>query len=149
MSCSTEDLEGEATLVAYQVIEILMQEGKPLSLTRGYFSTLFKEKCLQLAKGVPVVSYYDEETMSLFSENRPRTELEEEQAVRKALPVLTRRQRAVAEWILSQKKPATPKMIASHFNVTVRGVRKIINNAVKRLDNSGYQNICKSVTLTS
>lgn len=74
---------------------------------------------------------------------------EEDGTVREALSVLTRRQREVAEWTLNQQTPATQIMIANHFNVTVQAVRKIINNAIKRLETSGYTRLCKSIATPS
>ncbi len=148
MSSNSEDIEAEALLCAYQTISILSRKHKSLKLTSSYFKKVFTQRCCELSKGVPLVSC-DIDYLNIANKESAIDMSEEDGTVREALSVLTRRQREVAEWTLNQQTPATQIMIANHFNVTVHAVRKIINNAIKRLETSGYTRLCKSIATPS
>lgn len=150
MSFSFEDIQAEALLTAFLVISDLLSEGKELTLTSHNFYFAFLRQCIQLSRGVPLVPYHvDFEKLAIASESRNTDECHDDQRIKNACSVLTKRQRSVTSWILEQQKPATQQMVADHFNVTVRAVRKILNSTIKRFENSGYQRIRSSITTAS
>lgn len=146
MACTNEDVEAEAILTAYLVIERLYLSNRQLSFTAGYFHRAFKTRCIQLAKGVAVVPC-DIDRLNLVQEVHPA--FFDNQVVKEALSILTRRQRAIAQWTLEQPTPVSTSMIAHQFNLTVRGMCKIINKAVNRLECCENTRLCKSIKAVS
>jgi DNA-directed RNA polymerase sigma subunit (sigma70/sigma32) len=62
-----------------------------------------------------------------------------------ALSALTNRQRLVSLWILSQPRPVSFNAIANHFGIHIQSVRRILSNAVKRIEGYGNQRICEDL----
>jgi DNA-directed RNA polymerase sigma subunit (sigma70/sigma32) len=62
-----------------------------------------------------------------------------------ALSALTGRQRLVSLWILSQPKPVSFNTIANHFGIHIQSVRRILSNAIRRIEGYGNQRICEDL----
>jgi len=140
MSCDSRDLAGEAKLVVYQVISVLIDQNKDLSLTSQYFRTVFRTRCIQMAAGVALVNDY-QATVAIQNEQSP--DLNESSdidysVIAEALSALTDRQRLVSQWILSQPKPVSFNTIANHFGIHIQSVRRILSNTIRRIE--GYEN---------
>ena len=147
MSCDSSDLAGEAKLVVYQVISVLIDQNKDLSLTSKYFRTVFRTRCIQLAAGVALAN---EPPASIAFQKEQFPDLNEsseldETVVSEALSALTGRQRLVSLWILSQPKPVSFNMIANHFGIHIQSVRRILSNAIRRIEAYGNQRICEDL----
>ena len=147
MSCDSSDLAGEAKLVGYQVISALIDQNKDLSLTSKYFRTVFRTRCIQMAAGVALVNDH-QATVAIQNEQSPdRNESSDldDSVIAEALSALTSRQRLVSQWILSQPKPVSFYTIANHFGIHIQSVRRILSNAIKRMDGYGNQRICEDL----
>lgn len=146
---NAKDLEGEALLVAFQVLNDLLQEGKELDLMHQHFCVIFRYRCMQLARGVYTVSY-NPEILTVAEEDDSQNHNEvDHQIIKTALSALTARQRRVASWILEQPYPVLTSDVAEQFQVTTRGVRKLLKNAIERIEKRGYQRICDSLPTAS
>lgn len=145
MGCSRQDLEGEALLVAHQILSSLFQNEKDLSHMGRYFRVVFRSHCIHMTMGVNVVVGCDIERMNVIREENPIHGDLDQEVIEAALLSLTDRQRQVARWILSQPNPASVELIGQHFGITARGVRKLVNNAIFRIEN-GHRRICNTVT---
>ena len=144
MSCDSSDLAGEAKLAVYQIISVLIDQNKDLSLTSKYFRTVFHTRCIQLAAGVALVNE-QQATVAIQNEQSPeRNESSDLDAsvIAEALSALTDRQRLVSEWILSQPKPVSFYTIANHFGIHIQSVRRILSNTIRRIEGYENQRIC-------
>lgn len=146
MSCDSKDLAGEAQLAVYQAISILIDQNKDLSLTSKYFRTVFRTRCIQLAAGVALAN--KKATVAIHKE--PSLDLNEsfelnDAVIAEALSALTGRQRLVSLWILSQPKPVSFSTIANHFGIHIQSVRRILSNAIRRIEGYGNQRICEDL----
>jgi DNA-directed RNA polymerase sigma subunit (sigma70/sigma32) len=63
----------------------------------------------------------------------------DQEVITAALEVLTDRQREISEWILSQSTPVSTTTVSEEFGIQSRTVRAILSNAVKRIEQYGYQ----------
>jgi predicted transcriptional regulator len=147
MSCDSRDLAGEAQLAVYQAISILIDQNKDLSLTSRYFRTVFRTRCIQLAAGVAIANKQQASVAiqkEQFSDLNDTSELDDS-VVTEALSVLTGRQRLVSLWILSQPKPVSFNTIAKHFGIHIQSVRRILSNAIRRIEGYGNQRICEDL----
>ncbi|MBM9514057.1 sigma-70 family RNA polymerase sigma factor [Desulfogranum marinum] len=146
MGCSAQDLESEALLVAYLTLRDLVRNNKDLSLMNRYFRVIFRSRCIHMAMGVDMVHELDTERMKAEQrEERTFDPKLDQQLIEASLLCLTERQRLVAQWILSQDIPVNVSLIGQRFGITARGVRKLINNAIFRIEN-GHHRVCKTVT---
>ena len=145
MGCSPQDLEGEALLVAHQVLSSLVLKNKDLSNMGRYFRVVFRSRCIQMTMGVDVVGDFDVERINITREQNATHEKLDQDVIDAALLFLTDRQRQVAKWILSQPTPVSVNLIGQHFDITTRGVRKLINNAIYRIEN-GHRRVCRTVS---
>ena len=140
MSCDSRDLAGEAQIAVYKVIAVLIDHNKDLSLTSKYFRTVFRTRCIQMAAGVALANE-QQATMAIQTEHslelNESSELDDS-VITEALSTLTGRQRLVSLWILSQPKPVSFYTIANHFEIHIQSVRRILSNAIKRIE--GYGN---------
>ena len=141
MGCSAYDLQAEALLVAHQTVVTLLQKDKGLDLMGRYFRIVFRSRCIELMDVCVAadVDLSDVTLEELGSQNKL-----DQYVIESALSDLTNRQRQIAQWILTQPTPASTNMIGLKFGITARGVRKLISNAIFRIEN-GNQRICKSV----
>ncbi len=114
-----------------------------------YFRVVFRSRCIQMTMGVNLVSDLDFEQI-YFAHGQIQSHQQEldQQTIDAALVSLTKRQRQVAEWILNQKTPVSVTLISQHFGITTRGVRKLINNAIIRIEN-GHRRVCQTVVAVS
>jgi DNA-directed RNA polymerase specialized sigma subunit len=147
MSCDSRDLAGEAQLVVYQVISVLIDQNKDLSLTSKYFRTVFRTRCIQMAAGVALVNG-QQATVAIQNEQSPdRNDSSDpdDSVIAEALSALTGRQRLVSLWILSQPKPVSFTTIANHFGIHTQTVRNILSNTIRRLEAYGHHRICEDV----
>jgi len=147
MSCDSYDLAGEAQLVAYQVISVLIDQNKDLSFTSKYFRIVFRTRCIQMAAGVALANE-PMTTMSMHKEQYPYLDKPsdlDESVIAEALSALTNRQRLVSRWILSQPKPVSFNTIADHFGIHVQSVRRILSHIIKRIEGYGHQRICEDL----
>jgi len=139
MPCDAEDLTCEALLVAYQTIMSLQENSGDLELMSRYFQVRFKTHCIKMAAGVPTVTLSDIATIPLLIEPEHLDQNHQKFPLEK-INNLTKRQREISLWILSQDIPVNTKKIGAHFGVSARAIRLIINNAVVRLNgNSGIR----------
>ena len=147
MSCDSRDLAGEAQLAVYQVISVLIDQNKDLSLTSKYFRTVFRTRCIQMAAGVALANE-QQATVAIQKEQSPdlneSSELDDA-VIAEALSALTGRQRLVSLWILSQPRPVSFYTIANHFGIHIQSVRRILSNAIKRIEGYGNQRICEDL----
>jgi RNA polymerase sigma factor (sigma-70 family) len=147
MSCDSSDLAGEAKLAVYQVISVLIDQNKDLSLTSKYFRIVFRTRCIQMAAGVSLANK-QHATVEIQKEQSPELDAHfalDESVIFKALSLLTDRQRQVSLWILSQPKPVSFATIANHFGIHTQTVRNILSNTIRRLEAYGNHRICEDV----
>ncbi|MBU3944793.1 MAG: hypothetical protein L6271_07810 [Desulfobacteraceae bacterium] len=147
MSCDSYDLAGEAQLAVYQVISVLIDQNKDLSLTSKYFRIVFRTRCIQMAAGVALANE-QQATVAIQKEQSPdlneSSDLDES-VIAEALSALTDRQRQVSQWILSQPNPVNFNTIASHFGIHIQSVRRILSNSIRRIEGYGHQRICENL----
>ena len=147
MSCDSRDLAGEAQIAVYQVIAVLIDQNKDLSLTSRYFRTVFRTRCIQMAAGVALAKEQPA-TVAIQKEQCPdlnESSQLDDAVISVALSALTGRQRLVSLWILSQPRPVSFNTIANHFGIHIQSVRRILSNAVKRIEGYGNQRICEDL----
>lgn len=144
MGCSFQDLESEALLVAYQTISSLFQSEKDLSCMARYFRVVFRSRCIQMTMGIKVVDDLDPEIINVPNEDETLPQELDQDVIDAALASLTNRQRQVAKWILSQPSPVNTDLVGEHFGISTRGVRRLINDAVTRIEN-GHRNVCRTI----
>lgn len=144
MGCSSRDLESEALLVAYQTISSLFQKEKDLSCMARYFRVVFRSRCIQMTMGIKVVGDLDPEIINVSRRDETLHQELDQDVIDAALASLTNRQRQVAKWILSQPSPVTTDLVGEHFGISTRGVRRLINDAITRIEN-GHRNVCRTV----
>lgn len=144
MGCSSQDLESEALLVAYQTITSLFQSEKDLSCMARYFRVVFRSRCIQMTMGIKVVDDLDPEIINVPNEDETLPQELDQDVIDAALASLTNRQRQVAKWILSQPSPVNTDLVGEHFGISTRGVRRLINDAVNRIEN-GHRNVCRTI----
>ncbi|MBU4294921.1 MAG: hypothetical protein KJ862_03430 [Proteobacteria bacterium] len=147
MSCDTSDLAGEAKLAVYQVISVLIDQNKDLTLTSKYFRIVFRTRCIQMAAGVALANE-QEAAMAIQKEQSPDlngSSDPDDSVIAEALSALTDRQRLVSRWILSQPKPVSFYTIANHFGIHIQSVRRILSNAIRRIEGYGNQRICEDL----
>jgi len=147
MSSDSSDLAGEAQLAVYQVISVLIDQNKDLSLTSKYFRIVFRTRCIQMAAGVALANE-QQATLAIQKEQSPdpneSSELDDA-IISQALSALTGRQRLVSLWILSQPRPVSFYTIANHFGIHIQSVRRILSNAIRRIEGYGNQRICEDL----
>lgn len=145
MGFNSQDLESEALLAAYQTVSTLVKSNKCLTLMDRYFRVIFRSRCVDLALGVGVISGCDVERINVAQSQEKLLHQELDQAViDEAFMSLTERQRQVAKWIISQPTPVDTDLIGQQFGITKRGVRRLINNAICRIEN-GHRRVYKTV----
>lgn len=144
MGLSSEDLESEALLVAHQVLLSLHQGSKNLSDMERYFRVVFRSHCIRLTRGYYIAEYIDPEKINLTNDQKISHQQLDQLIIDGALEALTARQREVTEWILCQSFPVNTERIGSHFGISSRAARKLIKNAIIRLEN-GHRRIRKTV----
>lgn len=144
MGCSSQDLQSEALIVAYQTISSLFQNEKDLSCMARYFRVVFRSRCIQMTMGIKVVGNLDPEIINIPSRGETLHQELDKEVIAAALASLTNRQRQVAKWILSQPSPVNTDLVGEHFGITTRGVRRLINDAITRIEN-GNRNVCRTV----
>jgi len=147
MSCDSSDLAGEAQLAVYQVITVLIDQNKDLSLTSKYFRIVFRTKCIQMAAGVALANE-QHATEAIQKEQSP--DLNEpsdldDSVIAEAFFALTDRQRLVSQWILSQPKPVSFYTIANHFGIRHQSVRRLLSNIIRRIEVYGNQRVCENL----
>ncbi|MCP3891362.1 MAG: sigma-70 family RNA polymerase sigma factor [Desulfobulbaceae bacterium] len=148
MGCNSQDLESEALLVAYQTLSSLRQSEKDLSNMGRYFRVVFRSHCIQMTMGINVVDGIDPEKIN-FTHGGDRLHQELDQhVIDTALSSLTTRQRQIAKWILNQPSPVNTDLIGEHFGISTRGVRRLINDAITRIEN-GHRNVCQTIGAVS
>ena len=145
MSCDSSDLAGEAQLAVYQVISVIIDQNKDLSLTSKYFRIVFRTRCIQMAAGVQT-AVLDEQIVAIqkASDQEKPSDLDDS-IITEALSALTNRQRLVSQWILSQPKPVNFTTIADHFGIHVQSVRRILSYTIKKIEGYGHQRICEDL----
>jgi hypothetical protein len=147
MPCDSYDLAGEAMLSAFQVISVLTDQNKDLSLTSKYFRIVFRTRCIQMAAGVAIAN---EQQVTVAIPKKQSQDLNEhfdldESVITEALSALTDRQRLISLWILSQPTPVSFHTIANHFGIHIQSVRRILSNTIRRIEVYGHQRICEDL----
>lgn len=146
MGCSAHDIEGEALLTAYLTLRGLLDSEKDLSLMDRYFRVVFRSRCIHMTLGIKVAHGLDIEQIRIpLDKEQPLDPALDQQLIETALRSLTRRQRQVAQWILHQETPASVDLIGQHFGITARGVRRLINTAIDRIEH-GHHRVCPAVS---
>lgn len=148
MGYSSQDLESEALLVAYQTLSRLVEDGKDLSLMGCYFRVVFRSRCIELTRGIKVITDCDVERITIVPEETFGDKELDKRVIDATLMSLTERQRQVAKWILSQPTPVDTSLIGKHFGITTRGVRRLINCAINRIEN-GHRKVCRELSVTT
>ncbi len=143
IGCSSLDLESEALLAAYLTFSTLLEHGKPLNAMGRYFRVVFRSRLRSMTLGVRIaevdLQFVNVESLEVHAEEVSQD------IVDAALEQLTNRQREVAGWILNQQEPASVRSVSNHFGLTCRAVRKLLNNAIKRLEH-GYQRVQSEIS---
>lgn len=145
MGCNAHDLENEALLVAYQTLSSLLENNKDLALMGRYFRVVFRSRCIELTMGVAVIADGDLARFHIEQEEKVYAEELDQDVIDAALTALTARQRQVAQWILSQPTPVNVNLIGQRFGITARGVRRLLNNAIYRIEN-GHRRVCQTIS---
>lgn len=150
MSCDSFDVTAEAQITAYQVISILIDQNKDLSLTGRYFRIVFRTRCIRMAAGVETSALDDQIIQKAPGQTdlKKNTDLDES-VITEALSALTDRQRQLSLWVLSQPNPVSLKMIAIHFGIHTQTVRDILTNTVSRLEKYGHRRLRGDLTGTA
>jgi RNA polymerase sigma factor (sigma-70 family) len=136
--CDAHDLENEALLTAYQVLTQLIMRQKDLSLMNKYYRVVFRTQCIRLTMRIRVTDC-DVDQISVTPPDSIQDEELDQEVITAALEVLTDRQREISEWILSQSTPVSTTTVSEEFGIQSRTVRAILSNAVKRIEQYGYQ----------
>lgn len=144
MGCSSQDLKSEALLVAHQTISNLLQREKDLSLMAKYFRVVFRSHCIHMTMGINVVDGMDPEKINFCKRDKSEHQELDQNVIDAALESLTARQRQVAKWVLNQPSPVNINLIGEHFGISPRGVRRLIQDAITRIEN-GHRNVCRTV----
>ncbi len=144
MGCTPQDLKSEALLVAYQTISSLLQNNKDLCFMSRYFRVIFRSRCIQMTMGIRVVADLDPEKIREPEKDDTQLQGLDQDVIDAALATLTNRQRQVAGWILNQPLPVTTNLIGEHFGISTRGVRRLINDAITRIENE-HRNVCRAI----
>jgi len=142
MPCDAHDMEHEALLSAFQVMNGLICKNKDLSLMSKYYRVVFRSRCIKLAHGVPIKPNFNLDQIVIEAKDPAHPELDETK-IQEALQGLTNRQRQISNWILTQDKPVTISMVAQKYEVQRRTIQAVISNAINRLN--GNQRICSAV----
>ena len=108
-----------------------------------YFRVVFRSRCIQMTMGIKVVGNLDPEIINIPSRGETLHQELDKEVIAAALASLTNRQRQVAKWILSQPSPVNTDLVGEHFGITTRGVRRLINDAITRIEN-GNRNVCRT-----
>ena len=147
MSCDSRDLAGEAQIAVYKVIAVLIDQNKDLSLTSKYFRIVFRTRCIQMAAGVALAIEQQAAVaiQNVQSPDRNESSDLDDAVIAVTLSALTSRQRLVSLWILSQPRPVSFYNIANHFGIHIQSVRRILSNAIRRIEGYGNQRICEDL----
>ena len=113
-----------------------------------YFRVVFRSHCIQLTMGVNIVDELNPETIKVPNGDETLHQEIDQDVIDAALASLTNRQRQVAKWILSQPSPVNTDLVGDHFGISTRGVRRLINDAITRIEN-GHRNVCRTVGAVS
>lgn len=148
MGCNSQDLKSEALLIAYQTISSLLQSEKDLSLMAQYFRVVFRSHCIHMTMGIKVVDGIDPENIRFCQGDKILHQELDQHVIDAALDSLTTRQRQVAQWILNQSSPVNINLVGEHFGISARGVRRLLNDAITRIEN-GHRNVCRTVGAVS
>jgi len=98
-----------------------------------------------MTMGIDVVEDLDIERINIAKNDEKMLNHDLDQhVIEAALFSLTERQRQVAKWILRQDTPVSVNLIGQQFGITARGVRKLINNAIFRIEH-GHHRVCKTI----
>ncbi len=146
MGCSNLDLENEACLVAFQVLSELAKQKKDLSHISPYFRVVFRSRCIEMTMGVAVAAGCDIEDVRVDDDKGGIKKDLDRKVIDSAFQSLTQRQRQVAEWILNQPTPVNSNLIAHHFDISPRGARRLITNAINRIEHE-HRRVCKAVAV--
>jgi len=141
MPCDLQDLENEALLTAYQVMSGLMHNDKKISLMNRYYRVVFRTRCIKLTTGM-IVTNCDIDQMPAPDQEQKQQELDQE-VIQEALQVLTNRQRQISQWILSQPRPVSTRMVAKKYGVQRRTIQAIVSNAIDRI--YGHQRVQQAI----
>lgn len=144
MGCSSQDLESEALLVAYQTLSSLLRSEKDISHIGRYFRVVFRSHCIQMTMGINIVEGLDPEKINFTHADDTRHQELDQHVIDTALTALTTRQRQVAKWILRQPSPVNTDLVGEHFGISTRGVRRLINDAITRIEN-GNKNVRRTI----
>lgn len=141
-----QDLEAEALLTAYQVLENLLAKNKPVMLVNRHFRIVFRTRCMSLATGVITTKFDLSQIPGPYQEQQQKLDQE---VIQETLQVLTNRQRQISQWILSQPKPVSTSMVAKKYGVQRRTIQAVLSNAIDRIKKYGHQPIREAVTAAS
>lgn len=133
MLAENADLMQEATIAAFKAIKASRRKGQPGELQR-FFRVIFKTNCIKLASGVQTAECPEIHKLPLSDEQHDEEEVFDRKEIEKALKRMTRRQREVCNWLLTQPEPVSIPAIARQFQITTRQACRLINCSIKRIE---------------
>jgi len=151
MAADKEDLRHEAILAAYDTLETLLARELAPDRFGAHFRVIYRTRCMRMASGARVTTGFDLDRLPAISPSIIReSETTNNDAIHEAMRVLTRRQRQICSWILSQSRPVSTSQVAEVFGVSDRYVRKILNQSVEQIKETNYatntnSRVCKKL----
>lgn len=139
MASNLKDVEQEAILAAFYVLDILADQDQNGSQFGAYFRVQFRARCIKMATGGMKGSLDDPDQIPSDPSEQTFDQPDQE-IMEQALQKMSRRQRQISRWILAQPTPVSTSCTAKVFGVTDRAVRILLCNAVQRLENDRHGN---------
>jgi len=139
MAANWKDIEQEAILAAFNVLDILADQAQDSSLFGAYFRVQYRTRCIKTAAGGMFGIVDDTEKIPSAPAEQRNDDLEHE-IMEQALQKMSPRQRQISGWILAQPTPVSITCTAKAFGITDRAVRILLCNAIRRLENDDHEN---------
>ncbi|MGB3209289.1 MAG: hypothetical protein WBB19_01145 [Desulforhopalus sp.] len=147
MASTPKDVEQEAILAAFCVLDVLADQSQDSSKFGAYFRVQFRSRCIKMATGGMIGSMDDTGQIAFIPSEQKNNELEHE-TMEHALQKMSNRQRQISRWILAQPTPVSTTCIAKKFGICGRTVREILSNAIRRIEknNNGNSQLRKDIS---
>jgi len=139
MASNSKDIEQEAILAAFYVLDILADQAHDSSIFGAYFRVQFRTLCIKTAAG-GMFGIVDDTEQIPSTPSGQRNDEPEHEILEQALEKMSKRQRQISRWILAQPTPVSITCTAKAFGITDRAVRILLSNAIRRLKNDHHGN---------
>jgi len=131
MAADTSDLFQEATISAFNAINIVLKKEKSAQFTQ-FFRVIFRTNCIKLASGVRAI-HCDINHVSSPLNEQEHPEAKDHTALNNAFNVMTKRQRQVCHWILNQPLPISTPDLAKQFKISRRHACRLVSSSLERI----------------